>query len=140
MPALLTAAPKYRPDRQRDHHNPDDREQRTRREAGVQSHRDVEGYVRSAGVPPAVIGRPARSLIRRRPGRPPTAGKDARAPYRSAKIIVRIDNAITTIPTIASSGRGEMRFVDRDSSGEMLVFNRTATLKDTFGARASRPQ
>src|SRR3954454_16320669 len=30
--------------------------------------------------------------------------------------------------------------VDRDSGGEKLVFNRTATLKDTFGARASRPQ
>ncbi|HJW95152.1 MAG TPA: glutamine--tRNA ligase/YqeY domain fusion protein [Thermoanaerobaculia bacterium] len=30
--------------------------------------------------------------------------------------------------------------VDRDSSREKLVFNRTATLKDTFGARASRPQ
>jgi glutaminyl-tRNA synthetase len=30
--------------------------------------------------------------------------------------------------------------VDRESTGETLVFNRTATLKDTSGARASRPQ
>ena len=30
--------------------------------------------------------------------------------------------------------------VDPDSTAEKLVFNRTATLKDTFGARASRPQ